>query len=247
MEPREYEEMFKLEDTYWWFVNKRKLICGFLKKALNNKNSYILDIGCGTGANLKSFSKYGRVFGTDISPFALRYSSIRGCSNLVGASINSLPFKDEIFNVIILSDILYHRMVSESSALSNVYRILKIGGEVIITDSALEFLKGPHDMAVHGERRYYKKSLKQIINKAGFKVERLTYTNFLLFPVVCIIRLWRSFSKKNELTSDVRRINPVLNYLFLIAQASERFLLKFTNLPIGSSILCIARKPAQSQ
>lgn len=237
MEPQEYEKMYQLEDSHWWFVNKRRLIRRFLKT-----NSKILDIGCGTGANLKAFSIYGRAIGIDISPLAIRSSLLRGCPFLVRASINNLPFKNNIFDTVTLLDVLYHRMVREDKkALVEVYRVLKKEGRVIITDSALEFLRGPHDVAVHGARRYDKARLRQLVEEAGFNIQRLTYTYFLLFPVICAIRLF----KRTGSSSDLKSVHPILNYVLLMIQGIEGLLLKIVNLPIGSSILCVARKVSQ--
>lgn len=239
MQEEEYEKMYQLEDTHWWFVSKRRLVHSFFKK-----NSSILDIGCGTGANLRSFSPYGKTVGMDVSPLAIKFSSMRNCPRLVRASVSDLPFKNDVFGIVTLLDILYHKMVNEDKkALDNVARIIKNGGKIIITDSALEFLRGPHDTAVHGVRRYTKARLKQLVKEAGFIIERLSYINFLLFPIICSIRLL----KKGGTSSDLKPINPILNYILLQIQGFERFLLRFINLPIGSSILCVARKGALSQ
>lgn len=243
MEPEEYEKMYELEGTHWWFVSKRRLVDSFLKNVQIPKNSYILDIGCGTGANLKSFSKYGKSFGIDVSPLAIKYSSMRGCSNLVRANINNLPFKKNIFDIVNLLDILYHKMVDEDKkALDEIYRIIKQGGRIFITDSALEFLRSPHDMAVHGKRRYNKWSLQKIVLDAGFKIERLTYINFFLFPVVFIVRLLKRLFISERAESDLKPVHPILNHILLGIQEIERLVLRILNLPIGSSILCIARK-----
>lgn len=240
MEPQEYEKMFQLEDTHWWFVSKRRLVNNFLKRIPNN--SYILDVGCGTGANLKLFSRYGTAIGMDISPLAIKFSSTRGCPYLVRSSINNLPFKNNIFDVVTLLDILYHRMVTEDKdALREVYRVVKKGGRIIITDSALEFLRGQHDLAVHGKKRYNKKGLMQIVQDTGFLIERLTYINFLLFPFIFFIRLWKKFFTSQS-TSDLKPVCPILNHILLGIQGFEGFLLKVVNFPVGSSILCIARK-----
>lgn len=239
MEPKEYEKMYQMEETHWWFVSKRNLVRSFLEKT----DGYILDIGCGTGANLKFFSRYGKAIGIDISPLAIELSSLRGCQYLARASVNNLPFKDNVFDIVTLLDILYHKMVNEDmDALREVNRIVKRNGRILIADSALEFLRSPHDLAVHGERRYNKKGLKQIVQNAGFRVERITYTNFLLFPLVFIIRLWKKFFSMGKPSSDLKLVHPVINYALLGIQNIERLLLRFVNLPIGSSILCIARK-----
>lgn len=243
MEPEEYEKMYQLEDTHWWFVSKRRLINSFLKKLGPSDKAHILDVGCGTGANLKLFCRNNKAVGIDISSLAMGFASLRGCPYLVRGSINNLPFKNNVFDAVTLLDVLYHRMVTEDKlALDEAYRITKENGKILITDSALEFLRSPHDKAVHGVRRYNKERLKQLVLDAGFKMEKLTYTNFFLFPFVCSVRLWKRLSKSEKISSDLKKVHPLLNHLLLMIQNFERFLLQFINLPIGSSILCIVRK-----
>lgn len=243
MEPQEYEKMYELEDKHWWFVSKRRLINNFLNKIKFNNKPYILDLGCGTGANLQSFCKYGKAVGMDISPLAIKFSSARECPYLVRGSVNNIPFKDNVFSAVTLLDVLYHKMVKEDKeALSGVYRIMGKGGKLIITDSALKILKGPHDAAVHGKCRYSKKDLKELVQNAGFKIERLTYINFLVFPFVFIIRMYKNIFKETKHSSDLKEVHPVLNCILLGVQKIEGILLKFINLPIGSSIFCIAVK-----
>lgn len=239
MEPKEYEKMYQMEETHWWFVSKRNLVRSFLEKT----DGYILDIGCGTGANLKSFSNFGKVIGIDVSPLAMSFSSRRGCPYLVRASADNLPFKDNIFDAVTLLDVLYHRMVErDKGAMAEVSRIVKQDGRIIITDSALEFLRSAHDAAVHGMRRYNKKNLRQVVQDAGFRIERLTYINFLLFPLVFVIRLWKKFFRRETDSSDLKPVYPILNNILLKVQELEGLLLRFFNLPVGSSIFCVARK-----
>lgn len=242
MESEEYKKMYQLEKSHWWFVSKRRLVKDLLRKSNNSLKTRLLDIGCGTGANLEEFSEIANAVGIDISPLAIQFSKMRGCRSLVRGSIDNLPFKNNVFNRITLLDVMYHRLVKEES-ISEVYRVLSKNGKVIITDSAFEFLRGPHDSVVHGIRRYNKRGLAGLAAGNGFKIERITYINFLLFPLVYATRCYRKMvCSKTVVSSDLKKVNPVLNCFLIMVQKFERFLLRFANLPIGSSILCILKK-----
>src|SRR5437868_15219405 len=75
MYPDEYRVMFEIEDDYWWYRGLRKLIRALLAQYAPESSSrpMILDVGCGTGANLKLLQSYGNAIGIDISEQALGF------------------------------------------------------------------------------------------------------------------------------------------------------------------------------
>jgi SAM-dependent methyltransferase len=98
----------------------------------------ILDCGCGRGFYLKMLRHLGtaRLFGIDLELPYLRKAR-RNTADLpavlVGnASIYDLPFSDETFDAVLLSEILEH-VDRDVDALSEVRRVLKPGGLAIIT------------------------------------------------------------------------------------------------------------------
>src|SRR5438445_321287 len=72
MNIEEYERMYRLEDSYWWFVGRHQLVQTFMRAAYGaRKDLTILDIGCGTGAMSIKLAPWGRVVSADFSPLAL--------------------------------------------------------------------------------------------------------------------------------------------------------------------------------
>src|SRR2546430_11297777 len=80
MYPDEYRVMFQIEDDYWWYRGLRVLLKNLLAQYLpgNISRPMILDVGCGTGANLKLLQSYGNAFGVDISEQAIGFCRTRG-------------------------------------------------------------------------------------------------------------------------------------------------------------------------
>lgn len=68
MNREEYKIMYDLGDTHWWYVGMRKIYFNLLNKFYKNldRKLIILDAGCGTGAMLGYFKRYGLSIGIDI-------------------------------------------------------------------------------------------------------------------------------------------------------------------------------------
>jgi SAM-dependent methyltransferase len=244
--PEEYEKMFAVEDRHWWFAGKRKLVGVLLDGARLPLNAKILDVGCGTGGMQLLLHRYGQVTGIDASEIALSFARRRGLAELRRAQLPNLPFADASFDVVGVFDVLYHRNVGDDAiAARECLRVLKPGGAIVVTDSALGFLAGPHDVAMHGARRYSARGIRELLAGAGFAVERAGYGNFLLFPVAGpwrVLQRWfggGASSGHSDVSPAPAWVNGILGFVY----GAEAFLLRFADLPIGTSIIAIARKP----
>lgn len=246
MEKDEYRKHFELEESFWWFRGRRKILLSLLRShRMPNLPLVWLDAGCGTGFNMTFFAPLGTVFGCDFSEEALAFCRKRGLKNLARADVQRLPYKNEAFDAASLLDVLYHKNIFDDvAALKDVHRTLKPGGLLLVTDSAFNVLRSRHDLAVHGRERYRKKALKQKLEKAGYQVLRLSYFNFLMFPVIFLVRFTERIRrpKPDAIQSDLKAVPPLANgFLFGILKF-EAFLSKRINLPWGSSLICLARK-----
>jgi SAM-dependent methyltransferase len=244
MDPREYEASFGLEDEHWWFRSKRALVLSLLRRYAT-PDPRGLDVGCGTGGMLAAAAGRGVFVGVDAESVALAFCRKRGLTRLAQSSALALPFSEGVFDVCLCLDVLYHRAVaSDAAALGECHRVLRAGGLLIVTDSALAWLRSGHDEAVHGARRYTRGELVALVRGAGFAPLGASYTYCLVFPLVAAFRLARRrASGDRRAGSDVFRLPRAATALLLSVQAAERALLRLTPLPFGSSVLCVARKP----
>ena len=67
--------------------------------------------------------------------------------------------------------------------LADSYRILKPGGHIIITVPAFMWLWTHNDDLNAHVRRYTANELKQKLTQTGFKIRRVSYNNFFVFPL----------------------------------------------------------------
>lgn len=247
MEEREYRNYYNQEDTHWWFINRYKIVSRIISDIADGarKEYVFLDIGCGTGGLLGGVSNIESInaFGVDVSRTALNFCLKRGISRIAQADAMSLPFTDESIDIALSCEVMDHVTIEPEVTLKEIYRVCKKGGWFIISDVSFEFLKSEHDKVYHTKHRFNKKELYRLISDAGFKIKKISYYNFLLFPVVSAIRIFRKFINSNEETSsDLKETTRIINWLLIKFLGIERELLKRCNLPYGSSLLCVARK-----
>ena len=206
------------------------------------KGLKILDIGCGTGSTIKELERFGDVLGVDIEPQALYFCKKKGVSKTILAEGNYLPCKDKTFDLVTLFNIIEH-IEDDRGFVREVHRVLKDNGKIVIATSAFNFLWSKHDVVNEHKRRYTKTLLKRLIGKQ-FTVERMTYTNFILFPAIWIGIIFNNIIKrKKDISCDgFYPVPGFINKILLLILKLESILLKRFNFPYGVSLLCIAEK-----
>lgn len=246
--PREMQEhtypiLYEVEGAHWWFVGRRKIIAGFIEeicRRIGKPSLRILDVGCGTGANLQMLSQYGAAEGVDISPEALEFCRTRGLSKVQQGAVESLPHEDASFDLVTGLDVIEH-LDDDVAGLREIRRVLKPGGHAFIFVPAFMFLWGVQDDISHHRRRYTIPELKQRLIEAGFEVDRVTYANITFFLPTLIGR-WLMRLTGLRPASESHINIAALNGFFGSILGAERGWLRRMNLPFGVSIVCVARR-----
>ena len=85
MQEHTYSIMYEIEGSHWWFAGRRQILKGFLQRIFNGFKGrpHILDVGCGTGANLELLAEFGDAEGVDVSTEALSFCRQRGLENFL--------------------------------------------------------------------------------------------------------------------------------------------------------------------
>lgn len=237
----EYERMNNFEVLNWWWEGKRQLITRTLS-GLTRSRSSILDIGCGTGSNLRIWENYGEVLGLDISTQALNFCRTKGNKNLLKGDALVLPFREDTFDIIIALDILEH-MDKDAATVKEFFRVLRKGGYLLLTVPALMFLWSKHDVALHHKRRYAKKQLRDLLVSNGYSIEKMSFWNFtLLLPAACFRMIGNLMPPKEARSDDLRLPGPINSLLKLVLSAENRLVTDGVNLPCGITLFAVCRK-----
>jgi SAM-dependent methyltransferase len=239
------EATARAERDHFWFQGFRRFVQPLLAQATEGVPApRILDCGCGTGHNLTMLRQFGRAYGIDITWSGLAYAHDQGERAVARASASCLPFASGQFDLVTSFDVLYAlEDETERKALNEMYRVLRPGGQVLINVAALKILTGNHSVLGGEVRRYSRPELSEHLERTGFEVRRITYTNFLLLPLVLSVRFAQRVAGHRE--SDIEIIVPrqPINAVLAAVLTLEAQALKVTNMPAGSSLLALARKP----
>ena len=123
--------------------------------------------------------------------------------------------------------------------LKNLKKFLKKDGYILITVPAYQFLFNKKDETLGHYRRYNKRLLKSELS--GFKIKNISYFNTFLCIPIMMITLLNKFLKRNYINKVETTPNSILNKLFYIIFVTEKYLIKYFNLPFGISIYILVK------
>jgi ubiquinone/menaquinone biosynthesis C-methylase UbiE len=247
---QEYETMRQVEDRHWWYSALRQMVLRDVQDlSIARPECNILDAGCGTGGMLsilQSARKGWHLHGIDASPEAVAFTKERGFSDTTVSCVNDLRFADNSQDIVLSLDVIYHEAVDETAALASLARVLKPGGALILNVAAFDILRGSHDIATHGARRYTPWRVKELVEKAGLTVQTQHCWNAWLFPVLLCVRLLSRLlpaADVSETRGDLSMVRPWINSALKRLAKADTQITRWLRLPIGTSVYVIARKP----
>ena len=238
----EYKHIYDLEEDYWWFASRRNLV-SHLIKLLGVSSPSILDAGSGTGLNLLSFGKLGKTFGLDASNQAIEFCTRRDLKNIAQCEIENICDKEKTFDIITCLDTLEH-IENPVRALSELSKVLKDDGKLILAVPAFKALWSQHDDISCHFRRYSKKLLLYDLNDAGLKSEKMGYFFFTSFFAIAAMRIIKKLLlSKKKIQSDIaislpRPLNKILKFLFRM----EMKVFQHVGLPFGTTLYAVVSK-----
>lgn len=231
--PSSFERLKKAEERFFWFQVRRRWIFDRIKRFIPPPAG-LIEIGCGTGNVSRFLSQKGySVTGCEYYHEAIE-TAWQGF-RMVQGDANKLPFKDGGFDVVGLFDVIEH-FQDDTALLKEAVRVVKRGRIVVITVPAREELWSHIDDRALHKRRYTKERFKEIFSEVKLNPLCLEYMFMSLYLPMKYVR------RENKRDNNHFRINRLTNTILKVLFNTERFISKTLPLPIGTSLIAIARK-----
>lgn len=239
-----------VEARSFWCRSRIRIVRGIIDAYADlSRPLDMLDIGCGIGGMVGGLQSLGglNLTGSEIYLSGLRYAR----SRLPGASFiqldaTKIPFTCA-FDIVGAFDVLEH-IEQDETVIASVRDALRPGGLFLITVPQHPWMWSHLDDIVHHKRRYTRGELRRKLRAAGFEVLRTTSFVSLLFPAMVLSRFVsraraRQADTTKEFESEVNLPGPLNAAFDVMMRVDEALIAMGLSLPMGGSLLAVARKP----
>lgn len=252
MHEGEYDTLNRVENLHWWYVSFRNLVARCLRhpRFAPGAKPYVLDAGCGTGANLRFLNdllKPAGIAGFDVSRRAIELARAKcPAADLYVSDIRTPELRHASYDLMLCCDVIYVPGIDACLAgLRAMLDRLSPGGLFVLNVPAYQWLYSEHDQAVHTRERYVQHQMHELLRSLDVKCELLSYRLCPLLPAIVAARLPSIVGRRKIAAprSDLATPPKILNsFLVQLLECENRLLLRGARMPFGSSIFAIGRK-----
>jgi len=130
---------FAKYSMYWWSNRFQAM----LARRYGKRGARLLEVGSGMGHLIGQLEDMFETYGIDVNHWAVKESqAVIKSSRLQTASAQELPYKDGVFNVVIIKHIVEH-LPDPQKAIQEIGRVTEKGGTLILATPNLDSLLKP--------------------------------------------------------------------------------------------------------
>jgi SAM-dependent methyltransferase len=196
MQTDQFQLHADIEDRHWWFRGRRRILRRLLAEiAPPGAGRRIVDVGCGTGANIASLTDAYDCHGIDPSAEGICLAQARfpAVQFTCGFAPDAFGQAERAADVMLAMDVMEH-VADDFLFASSQLAVLEPGRHLLVTVPADETLWSPHDVNFGHYRRYSRERLERVWR--GLPVTPLLVSHYMarLLPVVRTVRTvnrWR--------------------------------------------------------
>lgn len=189
MGPELFRLHARIEGRHWWFAGRRRVLRTLGEAVLPPGGGMVVDVGCGTGANIAAFADRHRAVGVDPSVEGIRLARERfpGARFLEGAIPGAGDEAAAAADLVLMTDVIEH-VPDDFHLTSSVLSLMKPGGHLVVTVPAHPELWSVHDVTFGHFRRYTIDRLRAVWRGLPVTERLVSHYNARLFPLIRLIR-----------------------------------------------------------
>jgi len=214
-----------IEERHWWFVARRQILRDVIHAVLPpSKQTTIVDVGCGTGANLAALADDYRCIGIDNSADAIRLARARfpAVHFVEGYAPADLGSEMHAARLVLLTDVLEH-VPDDFALLSDLLAASSQGTYFLVTVPANPALWSKHDESFGHYRRYDLARFRQIWQGLPVTPLLVSHHNARLYRLIKAIRAYHRLRNKaaGRAGTDFEMPPAPINHLLTQCYAGE--------------------------
>jgi SAM-dependent methyltransferase len=223
MQSPQFQLHAEIEQRHWWFVGRRRIMRRLIDAVLAPP-AMVVDVGCGTGANIAALADSYTCVGIDTSVEAIRlarrrFPQVRFIAGRAPEDLGGLIHQANLF---LLMDVLEH-IDDDVAMFSELLAAAAPGSYFLVTVPADPSLWSAHDESFGHRRRYDRAGLRRLWADLPVSPVLVSCFNARLLPLVKIVRAWgrRRGRAAGEAGTDFWLPNPALNCILQATLAGE--------------------------